>query len=313
MQRDVINRQEMLTATLNLGGAPISLADYATTGLAAVAVGPRGCGKTNACLLMAEQLSEQGWVAVLIDPEQELELYGDAVADADDLRRKLLSREQKIVVVRAHDATEFIPYGEVILDVADSERKPMFVVMDEGQLFSSAKKRAEDVGRAGDIINEFIGRGRKRALDTAITALRYSGTLHRSVFSNKNLTLIGCQEDATAWSALAPQFKSSHIDFSDLAALAPSEFFCISRTGVEKVTMPMAEALEAVAMKAKPVARQLPGTFSQWDRAMRAIPTERLEELDNEVIALLGTVAGLSAAHMQAGLSALNDELELRP
>jgi ABC-type cobalamin transport system ATPase subunit len=73
MQRDVINRQEMLTATLNLGGAPISLADYATTGLAAVAVGPRGCGKTNACLLMAEQLSEQGWVAVLIDPESELD------------------------------------------------------------------------------------------------------------------------------------------------------------------------------------------------------------------------------------------------
>ena len=41
--------------------------------------------------------------------------------------------------------------------------------------------------------------GRKRALDLFITALRYTGTLHRSIFSNKNLTLIGCQEDPTAW------------------------------------------------------------------------------------------------------------------
>jgi hypothetical protein len=67
--RTVIQRTEMFGATLALGGAPIDLSDYATTGLLAVAVGPRGNGKTNAGLLMAEQLSAQGWVSVLIDPE----------------------------------------------------------------------------------------------------------------------------------------------------------------------------------------------------------------------------------------------------
>jgi hypothetical protein len=87
MKRSVIRRDEMLGATLELGGTPIALDEYATTGLLSVAIGPRGNGKTNAGLLMAEQLSEQGWVSVLIDPENELEsLYGDAVADPDALR-----------------------------------------------------------------------------------------------------------------------------------------------------------------------------------------------------------------------------------
>ena len=66
MSHAVIQRDEMLTAQLDLGGAPIDLAEYATTGLLAVAVGPRGMGKTNAGLLMAEQLAAQGWVSVLI-------------------------------------------------------------------------------------------------------------------------------------------------------------------------------------------------------------------------------------------------------
>jgi hypothetical protein len=60
MKRNVIRRDEMLTAQLKLGGQPIELAQYASTGLLAIAVGPRGNGKTNAGLLMAEQLAEQG-------------------------------------------------------------------------------------------------------------------------------------------------------------------------------------------------------------------------------------------------------------
>jgi len=66
--------------------------------------------------------------------------------------------------------------------------------------------------------------GRKRALDLFVTALRYTGTLHRTMFANKNLTLVGCQEDPTAWSALAPMFRSSGIEFKDLNALGPGEF-----------------------------------------------------------------------------------------
>ena len=60
MKRSVIRRDEMIGATLNLGGAPISLDDYATRGLLAAAIAPRGMGKTSAGLLMAEQLSAQG-------------------------------------------------------------------------------------------------------------------------------------------------------------------------------------------------------------------------------------------------------------
>ena len=39
MKRTVIRRDEMLGATLNLGGTPIRLDEYATTGLLAVAIG----------------------------------------------------------------------------------------------------------------------------------------------------------------------------------------------------------------------------------------------------------------------------------
>ena len=126
------------------------------------------------------------------------------------------------------------------------------------------------------------------------------------------MTLIGCQEDPTAWSALAPQFKASKIEFTDLNALAPGEFFCFSRRGVEKIKMPMAAALKAVAPQAKPVAKTLPTTFNQWTRAMRALPTERLLALDEGVVNLLAAVADLSPQQKLAGQTALQDELEAR-
>lgn len=313
MKRTVIRRNEMFGATLNLGGAPIDLTEYATTGLLGLAVGPRGNGKTNAGLLIAEQLAAQGWVSVLIDPEGELEsMYGDAVEDADDLRVLLQDRKQSIIVVSAKDPIEFIPYGLAILDAAEEHRKPLFVFIDEGQMFSAAKKRKDGVGEAADIISQFAERGRKRALDLFVTAHRYTGTLHRTLFSNKNLTLVGCQEDPTVWSTLAPQFRSTKIEFSDLNALSPGEFFCFSRRGVEKVKMPMADALQRVAPKAKTVKRTLPATFNQWNRAMREIPTGRLMVLTDPVINLLGAVAGLSTQQMLSGSRALQDELEAR-
>ena len=313
MKRAVIRRDEMPGATLALGGTPITLDEYATTGLLAVAVGPRGNGKTNAGLLMAEQLSAQGWVSVLIDPENELEsLYGDAIPDPDALRATLARRDQPILVVNARDAGEFVPFGRAILDSADRHRKPIFVVIDEGQLFSASRRRSNGIGEAADIINEFAERGRKRALDLFITALRYTGTLQRTLFANKNLTLIGWQEDPTAWSALAPQFKASRIEFADLNALTPGEFFCLSRHGVEKIRMPMAAALKAVAPEAKPVAKVLPTTFNQWTRAMSRIPVERLETLTEDVVKLLGGVAELTPQQVLAGQAALQGELEAR-
>jgi hypothetical protein len=303
----------MVGATLNLGGPPIDLTEYSTTGLMALAVGPRGFGKTNAGLLMAEQLAAQGWISVLLDPERELEsIYGVAVADAEVLRERLTLRDTPIVVVSAVDAAAFIPYGRVILEVADALRKPLFVCIDEGQLFSAARKRKDSIGEAGDIIAEFAERGRKRRLDLFITALRYTGTLQRTLFANKNFTLIGCQEDISVWSSLAPMFRSSGIEFKDLNALGPGEFVCFSRRGIEKVRMPMAEGLKSVALKAPIVKRALPATFSQWDRAMRDISTERLTALTDPVVQLLGAVAGLSPQQMLAGARALGDELEAR-
>lgn len=311
MARAVIRRTEMLVATLELGGAPIELSEYATTGLLAVAVGPRGNGKTNAGLLISEQLSGQGWISVLIDPENELEsLYGDAVDTPDELLQLLESRERHIVVVSARDAEEFIPFGNAILAAAEEHRKPIFVMIDEGQLFSASKKK--DIAAAADIINQIAERGRKRALDLFITALRYTGSLHRTIFANKNLTLVGCQEDPTAWSALAPQFRSSKIEYGDLNALSTGEFFCFSRRGVEKVKMPMAEALKKVAPKAVAAKRTLPATFSQWHRAMCDIPMERLEALTDPVINLLGSVAGIQMQQMLSGARALQDEIEAR-
>lgn len=313
MARAIVKRTEMMDAVLDLGGAPIELADYATTGLLGLAVAPRGNGKTNAGLLIGEQLAAQGWVSVLVDPEDELaSLYGDPVADEEELADRLDARDTPIVVVAAKTAHEFLPYGRVILEAADRHRKPLYVFIDEGPLFSASKKRKDGVGEAADIIGQFAERGRKRALDLVITAHRYTGTIHRTLFSNKNLTLVGCQEDPTAWSNLAQQFRASGIDYKDLNALAPAEFICFSRRGVEKVKMPMAEALKKVAPKARVIKRTLPATFSQWDRTMRAIPTGRLQALTDPVAQLLGSIAGLSTQQMLGGARALGDELESR-
>lgn len=310
--RQVIRRNELIGTTLELGGSPIDLADYATTGLRIVTVGPSGIGKTNAGLLIGEQLAAQGWVSVLVDPEGEIEsMYGDAVTPAE-LETLLATREQPIIVVAAKDATEFLPFGRVILEAADKHRQPLFVMLDEGQVFSASRKRKNDVGAASDIVNEFAQRGRKRALDLFLTATSFTGSLHRSIFANKNLSLIGCQEDPTAWAALAPQFSATRIAFHDLASLAPGEFFCFSRRGVEKVRMPMAEAMQSVAMKAPTIRPSLPSTFSQWDRAMREIPTERLQRLTDPAVTLLATIAGLTMQQMLSGRRALEDELACR-
>lgn len=314
MQHDIIRREEMLSATLELGGAPISLAAYATTGLFAGAIAPRGGCKTNAGLLIAEQLSEQGWVSVLVDPERELSsLYGPAVPSAESLHERLVARDQRIVVVDAPSAAAFIPYGRAILEAADSQRKPVLVMLDEGQMFSTSRRvKNDDLVEAAGIVNDFAERGRKRALDVFVTSHRYTGTLSRSLFANMNLMLLGRQEDPTAWSALAPRFRAAHIEFGDLAALVPGEFMCSSRYGIAKIKMPMAAALKKVAVKAKPVRPELPANYQQWDRAMRNIPTERLEALTSPVITLLGALAGLTSQQLCAGSTALQDELATR-
>lgn len=310
--RGVIRRTELTEAYLDLGGSLVDLDDYATTGLRIVAVGPSGVGKTNAGLYIAEQLSEQGWVSVLVDPEGEIEsMYGQAV-DANELADLLRTRERSIIVVAAKDATDFIPYGQVILEAADKHRQPLFVMLDEGQVFSASRKRKNDIGIASDLVNEFAQRGRKRALDLFMTATSFTGSLHRHIFANKNLSLIGCQEDPAAWSALAPQFRASRIEFGDLAALGPGEFYCFTRRGVDKVRMPMAAAMQKVALKAPRVRPALPSTFSQWDRAMREIPHARLLALTEPVQQLLGAVAGLTPQQMLAGRRALEDELQCR-
>lgn len=311
----IFRREEFLSATLDFGTTAIALSDYATTGIRAVVVGPSGIGKTNALLVVAEQLADQGWVSVLFDPEGELAtLYPDAPnpRDVGKLQNYIRGRHHPIVVVSVRHADEFVLYGKAVMEVVDDERKPVFLMIDEGQIFSAPRKRKEAIGDASDLVNDFVERGRKRALDLGVTAHRFSGTLHRSVFTNKNLTLVGRQEDPTAWSALAPQFKGSNLGFSDLAALSPGEFICFSRRGVEKVAMPMAAALAPVAMKATKVRAAIPSTFSEWDRAMREIPTDRLLALSADANGFLGAVAGLNAQQLAAGTRALNDELEVR-
>ena len=309
----VFRRDEFLTASLQFGATAIDLADYATSGLRVVSIGPSGIGKTNTGLLIAEQLAAQGWVSVLMDPEGELaELYGETMRDAPHLENHLRGRHHPILVVPVRDTENFLHYGRVLMRVVDEERKPVFLMVDEGQIFSTSRRSKGLVEEASSLMNDFTERGRKRALDLFVTAHRFSGTLSRSVFHNKNLTLIGQQQDPTAWSALAPQFKGTRIGFSDLAALGPGEFYCFSRRGVEKVAMPMAAALAAVAPKATVVKPSLPTTFSQWDRAVADIPVERLQALTPEICGLLGAVAGLPTAQLITGSRALRDELEAR-
>lgn len=309
-----MHRREFMGRQLDVGGShPIDLSQYATTGLRTVAIAPSGMGKTNTGLLIAEQLVEYGWVSVLIDPEHELEaMYGEAVADADQLRERLRRRDQPFIVVSAKDASEFIPYGRAILEAADTSRKPIYVMLDEGQVFSAGRRRRDDIGEATDIINQFAERGRKRALDLFMTAFRFTGTIHRTLFANTNLLFVGSQQDPAAWAALAPRFRTSRIDFADLAALGPAEFFCFTRADVEKVRVPMAKALEQIAPKAVAVRPSVPATFAQWDRAMSELPLEQLQALTTPIVNLLGAIAGLSPQQMLTGQRALHDELELR-
>jgi hypothetical protein len=309
----LFRRAEFDRASLDLGTIDIDLQDYATTGLRVVTVGPSGIGKTNTGLLFAEQLAVQGWVAVLLDPEGEIAaLYGDAVPDPETLTARLADRRDPIVVVQVRTATDFLPYARAVMDAADAHRRPIFVLLDEAQIFSASRKRQHDVGEASDLVNDWVQRGRKRALDVCLSAHRFSGSLNRAVFANANLTLIGRQDDPTAWSSLAPRFRGTGIGFADLAALAPGEFYCASRRGVEKTAVPMAAALAAVAPKATVVRPAIPGTFAQWDRALRAIPTPRLEALTPPVVELLGAIVGLTPAQLAAGQRALRDEREAR-
>ncbi len=310
--RFVFRRDEFAGAVLAFGHLQIDLQDYATTGLRIVCVGPSGAGKTNVGLLIAEQLAAQGWVSVLFDREGDIGALYEPMRDVTHFENYLRGRHHPMLVVPVRHTDDFLHYGRLVRDLVDVERRPVFLMLDEAQMVSASRKRKESIGEASDLVNDFAERGRKRALDLFVTAHRFSGTLHRSVFSNKNLTIIGRQEDPTAWSALAPQFKGTRIGYPELAALAPGEFFVFSRRGVEKVQMPMAEALAKVAPKATVVRQALPTTFAQWDRAMRDIPADRLKALDGPVCGLLGTIVGLTPAQMAAGRRARNDELEAR-
>ena len=65
-------------------------------------------------------------------------------------------------------------------------------------------------------------------------------------------------------------------------------------------------------MKATKVRSAIPSTFSEWDRALGEIPTDRLLALSRDAVGLLGAVAGLSPQQLAAGSRALGDELEVR-
>ncbi len=313
MKNAIFRRDEFLTASLDLGTVSLELSGYATTGLRALAIGPSGIGKTNIGLVLTEQLSHQGWICVAMDPEGELaQLLGEPMRDASHLESHLRGRHHPILTVPVRDTADFLHYGKVIMRVVDEERKPVFLMVDEGQIFSTSRRSKGLAGEASTLMNDFSERGRKRALDLFITAHRFSGTLARSVFHNKNLTFVGRQEDPTAWSALAPQFKGSEVTYGDLAALAPGEFYCFSRRGVEKAALPMASCLQGVALKIGAVKPIVPATFAQWDRAMRDIPADRLKQLTPDACGLLGAIAGLTSVQLGAGCRALQDELEAR-
>lgn len=314
MKHKVIRREEMLGATLTFGDHVIELDDYATTGLRITAVGPSGTGKTSALLAIMEQLVEKGWIGVIVDPEGEVEaLYPDSMVETPEaLGARLRARRHKLSVISVKDAVGFMPFGEEILRVVDEVRKPVVCLIDEGQVFSSAIKRSAGLGEASDVLNDFVGRGRKRGLDMLITALGMTGSLNRKIFKSQTINLIGRQADPAEWSNLANQFRGTHIGYADLMALGPSEWFCFSRTGVEKVRMQMPASMEKVAIKARQVRPALPQTYSQWDRAMQEIPTERLKALTGPVQSFLGTIVGLTPNQMISGARALADELEAR-
>lgn len=317
MARKPLNRDHYTEALVQIGAMTLLLQDYATTGLRVVTVGPSGVGKTNTGLVFAEQLSTQGWVCVVMDPEGEVaEFYsdrgGEVMRDAKHLESHLVGRHHPFLIVKTRDAEDFVHYGRVIMRVADEQRQPIFLLVDEAQMFSVARDGRKTKGDASDLINDMVERGRKRNLDLFFTAHRFAGTLHRAVFTNKNLCFIGRQEDPTAWQPLAPLFRGTGIGFAELAALGPGEFFCFSRRGIEKVLMPMAEAVKANRPAAAVVTPTRPTTFSQWDRAVRRIPTERLERLTVPAIDLMASITGLTAEQSAAGYQALSDELKAR-
>jgi NAD(P)-dependent dehydrogenase (short-subunit alcohol dehydrogenase family) len=314
MSHNVIDRVELDDAILDLGGVPMELSDYATTGLRVVAIGPSGSGKTGAGLLIAEQLAAQGWICVLVDPEGEIaSMYGDPVTDVEHFRAVLTARETPFVVVSATDATEFLGYGEVLLEVADTLRKPIFVVIDEGQLFSASRKGGDaDLRAATELVRQIASRGRKRALDLFVTSLGFTSSLDRNIFTNKNLTLVGCQQDSAQWGNLSPMFRGTGITFADLTALGSGEFYCVSKSGVRRVKLPMAQALSRVARKARKIHKHLPRGYREWVTRMSEIPLDRLEDLSNPVVRLLSSVAGLSAKQVASGEAALADEIGSR-
>ncbi len=312
MSANRFRRPELEVASLHLG-VEIDLLPYATTGLRILAVGPSGVGKTNAGLLVAEQLVAQGWVAVIIDPEGDVEaLVGGCVGEPVELERLLKERAVGVHVVRATTPDEFVPYAAVVAAAADSMRQPILLVVDEGQLFSSVGERKGGIGEATKILNDLAVRGRKRSLDLFVTAGRFSGSLHRQIFAMTNLKLIGAHADPSTWGAVSPLFTGTKLGFNDLNALEPGEFFCVGRAGLDKLRMPMSELLAAAAPPAVSVRPNLPTTYSQWDRAMRDIPTRRLKALSDPIVSLLSDVAGLTVEQRRAGQQALTDELSIR-
>src|SRR4051812_9787429 len=113
----IFRRVEFDDAQLELGGAPIALSDYATTGLRIVCVGPSGAGKTNAGLLIAEQLAEQGWVSVLFDREGDIGALYEPMRDVAKFESYLRGRHSKILVVPVRHTDDFLHYGRIVQTV----------------------------------------------------------------------------------------------------------------------------------------------------------------------------------------------------
>lgn len=310
----MIDRPEMDEVALLMGDKQLPLSMFRTTGFRMVAMGAGGSGKTNAGLNVVEQMVDSGhWVGVVVDPEGELvPLLGAAVPTPLDLREALIARAPSLLVVSADSPEAFVPYAEVISEVVDAQRKPVVLMIDEGQLFSNARKRTDGVGASSDYINDFVVRGRKRALDLVITTPRASASLNRMVFSGSNLTLIGAHADPSGWSMLAPLFKGAGVTYRDLLGLQTGEFIMTSPMGVTKVHMRMSRAFGAVARPAAPVQRELPASFREWDTALASISVERLEALSPAVVDLLCALSGLDDTKRADGQAALADELALR-
>jgi DNA helicase HerA-like ATPase len=84
--------------------------------------------------------------------------------DVAHFENYLRGRHHPILVVPVRHTDDFLHYGRRA-DVVDEERKPVFLMVDEAQIFSASRKRKESIGEASDLMNDFTERGRKRALD----------------------------------------------------------------------------------------------------------------------------------------------------